>query len=274
MKTWIASLNNLLPMGLRSQSSKNSIDATPTTIDTNSCWWGDFSIGDEQSRFFKIGNVVICLDRYNNEWNITTHREGEQPFKSFSAQAANRITLKPVLPDKPILCKLDRPLYIPSGESIQLYISAPVWIRIEAGTAATVIDEIPTEVLPDTWFGNNTRDGELCYANRYPCSPYLDDLIRDTTSITIPFLITNQTKSTMLIETLKVPLNNLSIYRDAENSFWTEQLHLRHDDKNPVLIDPIVQGVMKTLKTPERISQARLPLKQKLHSLFNPFTWK
>lgn len=290
MMSWFKKVTQLLSFRRKTINPKLD-DAPDESEDDHTPWWGSFVIEEEQSRFFKIGNIILCLDRYNREWNITSYREGEgqgqgeiptdllsktrpkQPYKAFSAQASNTIILKPVLPDRSLLCKLNHPFYIPNGQTLLLYISSPLWIRIDAGNPSILLDEIPTEILADTWFGKNTLEGELCYASENPCSPRLEDLPRGNTRVISPLLIVNRSNETLLLKELRIPLPNLSIYSDAQNHLWTEQLHLYPEEQNDSETT-VLKGPPKSLKDIQLVHRARFGYKPGLRNLFSPFMWK
>jgi hypothetical protein len=236
-------------------------------------WWGDFVVEEEHSRFFKVGNIVICLDRYSRQWHITTYREGEKPFKNFAAQAANHIALRPTMPERALLSPLERPFYISPGEVVLLYISAPIWICLQAGTPPILLDEIPTETLLDTWFGKNTQEGELCYATATYCSTELDDLPRDTTRIISLVSIENHSKTTLLLQELKIPVPYLSIFSDPQNCLWTEQLNVQQKDAETTETS-IIKGPPAHLKDTILLTPPRLSIKPGLKNLFGLSMWK
>lgn len=274
MKAWLLKkLQDLLPF-MQKKAKENLIQTTEEeSLPKQECWWGSFLIEEEQSHFFKIGDLVTCVDRFNQKWHITTYHEGQQPLKTFAAQTSNEITLKPILPDRALLSLLDRPCYIPLGDTLLVYISVPLWIQISAGKPATVLDEFATEVLADTWFGKSTRTGELCYNNPIHGSPRLEDLTQDSTHAIIPVSIENRTKSTNLLHELKIPLEHLSLYSDKKNRLWTEHLHLYQDD-----LDNLQTLLVKHLPLPlsdlQLVSPARVPVKSGLKALFSSFMGK
>jgi len=269
---WLEKIARFLPFG-RKKSRVHLPALTDETTEAQELWWGTFSIEEEQSRFFKIGNIVICVDRFHHKWHITTYREGEQPFKTFAAQTSNEIHLKPALPDRALLSQLDRPIYIPVGKTVLIYISSPLWIRIEAGNPSTLLDEFATETLADTWFGKNTLDGEICYANHIQGSPRLEDLPRETTHVITPVSIENRSRETLLLQELKIPLPYLSIYSDKQNHLWTDQLNIYQED--PRYIETVVvQSPPLPLKDIHCITTPRLVSKPGFKNLFSPFMWK
>ncbi len=273
IKSWLLEKWQNLPF--IQKKAKNSF--IPTTdgefLTEQECWWGSFLIEEEQSRFFKIGAFVTCVDRFNQKWHITTYHEGEQPFKTFAAQTSNEITFKPTLPDRALLSLLERPCYIPASEALLVYISIPLWIQISVGNPATILDEFATETLTDTWFGKNTQTGELCYDNPLHGSPRLEDLPHDSTHAVIPVSVENRTKETMLLHQLKVPILSLSIYSDKQNRLWTEQLHLCQQDSDS-LESLVAKEPPSPLNDVQLVNSARGTLKPSLKTLLSPFMWK
>ena len=236
-------------------------------------WWGSFLIEEDQSRFFKIGELVTCVDRFNQTWHITTYHEGEQPFKTFAAQTSNIIHLKPILPDRALLSVLDRPYYIPLGDTLRVYISVPLWIQISAGNPKILLDEFGTKTLADTWFGKNTQTGELCYDNPIHASPRLEDLPQDSGHAIIIVSIVNRSKGIHLLHDLKIPLEDLSLYSDKKNRLWTEHLHLYQEDSNN-LQTLVVKNPPLPLSDFQWVSPARVTIKPRLKNLFSSFLWE
>ncbi|MEY3182938.1 MAG: hypothetical protein RLZ35_923 [Pseudomonadota bacterium] len=237
-------------------------------------WWGTFNLVDNESRFWKVGNQVICLDRYNDEWHIA-HCPADQfnptiparavdlPFKTFVLRnQGNDITLSPTLPDRPVVSQLEHPLHIPAGEKITLYVSSPVWMKITTGKVPQILlDDIPTQTLSDTWFGLNTLEGELCYASKTRCSSRLEEFSTSSERIISPLLIKNRSKKTLILDQLSVPLPYLSVYTDSVNRLWTEQLIIHRDgDDDPSV--KVAKGAPKAYTgTVTLLTEPRIDLK-------------
>ncbi|HQW57867.1 MAG TPA: hypothetical protein PK583_02805 [Gammaproteobacteria bacterium] len=273
MKYWLLEKLKNLPF-IKKKAKAAPIQSTDEEdLAEQELWWGTFLIEEEQSRFFKIGQLVTCVDRFNHKWHITTYHEGEQPFKTFAAQTSNTINLKPMLPDRALLSLLDRPCYIPLGETLRVYISVPLWIQISAGNPITILDEFATETLADTWFGKSTRAGELCYNNPIHGSPRLEDLPQDSTHAIIPVSIENRTKGTNLLHELKIPLDNLALYSDKKNRLWTEDVHLCQEDTNS-LETLTVKNAPLPLSDLQLVSPARVMIKPGLKNFFGSFMWE
>ncbi len=256
---------------------------------TSRKWWGSFQVEEGQSKFWRIGNVIVCVDRFQNEWHVAgcpvsilqgpvdeddsklTIPFNDLNFKTFTFKTEAEINIKPVLPDMPLASKLPQPLYIPAGESILLYVSSPVWIRIETGKTNIILDEIPTFVLSETWISHNnsTIAGEICYSGHTHCSSYLKEIPSGPDRIISPMLIKNDSEETLKLEKISVPLPYLSVYSDAENFLWTEQLYVFKDGNDNPEVE-VAKGPPKALDEIYRLTKARkeLPTNTSLRRLF------
>jgi len=280
MAVWIKNLTRVF----KTRSVADDPDELQSFSDigiTSRQWWGTYQVEDGQSRFWRIGNVVICVDRVTSEWHIAScpvGKIGDVPdsdtsdtdeagnkfqipfdrlnFKTFTFHTQAEIELKPILANRPLASKLERPLYIPGGEDILLYVSSPVWVRVQTGKGKIILDEIPTFVLSDTWFGPNTREGELCYAGHTHCSPHLKDVPSGPDRIISPMLIKNHAKQPLKLENISVPLPYLSVYSDKANFLWTEQLYVyREEDSGPEV--EVAKGPPKALEEITLLTRAR-----------------
>ena len=83
----------------------------------------------------------------------------------FSVQrTSDDIIVEPVLANRPVIVRPRKALYVEGLETSTLYVSTPLWIRIRLGETR-VLTEIPSIRPSDSWFGPNTREGELCYSS-------------------------------------------------------------------------------------------------------------
>jgi hypothetical protein len=247
----------------------------------STAWWGTFQVESGQSRFWRVGNVVVFVDRFTHEWHIASSEvaavtnndesglaehlqfaSNELKFKTFTFRTQAEISLSPVLANRSLASKLAHPLFIPGGEEILVYISSPVWIRVTTGSSNIILDEIPTFHLSDTWFSNNTQHGELCYAGHTYCATSLKEIPFGPDRIISPMLIKNKSKSLLHLEKVSVPLPFLSVYADEKNYLWTEQLNVKRErDENPEVL--ITKGPPTTLEEIIKLSSPRSDVRRR-----------
>ncbi|MBT4964427.1 MAG: hypothetical protein HOI53_05730 [Francisellaceae bacterium] len=255
-------------------TSPFDIDTYQDVEEKATCWWGCFSLEESQSKFWRVGEAIIYIDRFTHEWHIgstLTTQESVLPLdnttppsppknmqsKTFTFTTQAEVRLKPVLPKLSLASKLQTPLYIPGGEQILLYISSPVWVQITTSNNRVILDEIPTHPLSLTWFGENTIDGELCFAGNTFCSSQLKYVPAGADRIISPMLIKNQSKKILCLEKINVPLPHLSVYSDKQNYLWTEQLTVYNEGDDPPLVQ-ISKGPPKSMRDITLISRGRM----------------
>lgn len=273
MKTnsWLSKIKSIFLFQRKKAPSKQLIDLLDTP-EENSVWWGSFLVDNQQSRYSKIGNIIVCIDNYNHEWQLDIYRESnltQTKTKTLGTQlSTNEINLKPALPDRTLHAKLLSPLVIPPDGSITLYLSTPIWIRIEIGAKPIALDEIPTHILADTWWGKNTVEGELCYAANPMPSLRSDDLPQDPTHVMSMMFMHNQSRDRIFLQDIRLPLPFLSIFCDERNHLWTEQVNVIFDQiTEPTTV--ITPTPPKELNNPTLISHPRIAVKPSFKHLFN-----
>jgi hypothetical protein len=209
----------------------------------DSVWWGTFSVEEDTANCWRVGALTVWIERRREEWRIS-HASTDDPFETaveittpaeeilpegdvtlhrFAAKRTeNGLKITPVLPDRPLVSRPDTPFHVLAGDDVLVYVSSPVWMKIEAGAPPRSLLELPIYRSSDTWFGPNTREGELCYASRTACRQDHDDLPRRPHRAVTPLRIRNRTEATLLIERLNVPVPNLSLYATSRGALWTQ----------------------------------------------------
>lgn len=128
------------------------------------------------------------------------------------------------LPDRAVVVKPEVPLYVPAGETVTLYLSVPLWLRIEVGEPGRMLREAPSFRLSDTWFGPNTREGELCYATQTSGRFDLADVPLRLHRAVTPVLIHNRAADTLFLERVRLPVEYLSLYEAPDHFLWTQSV--------------------------------------------------
>jgi hypothetical protein len=241
-------------------------------------WWGHFTIEEQKAAFWQVGPLSLWVQRLNHEWRIafesnahnrdlplaihTAYAQDDllaktNPLRFGLSKTSNAITLTPTLADRPVVVRPEKPLQILPQDTVRIYVSTPVWVRIEAGDPARALTEIPSARPSDTWFGPNTMEGELCYASSAFCRLRAEDIhFRANRAIT-QVSIDNQATTPLLLESLNLPVVYLSLYHHRETHYlWTESVRLvreEGDKLNPVTLDaspPQLAGICEKLQGP------------------------
>jgi hypothetical protein len=212
-------------------------------------WWGTFEIPDGDTGRWRIGPLSLWAQRLSPEWRFA-HEIGDDALDSSLAvqipadpidlttslevhrygfrSCPATVRLTPVAADRPLVVNPEQPVHLPAGEELIIYVSSPLWVRIEVGEPAVELCEVPTFRPTDTWFGPTTLTGELCYASRTSARLHLEDLpVRPHRAVSA-VTIRNRARKSLPLERLKLPLPYLSLFT-ADGHLWTETVTFDHE---------------------------------------------
>ena len=214
-------------------------------------WWGNLRCEVGELRRWRVGPTTVWAERLPHEWRIW-RQQGEDFLADGheAAELADRdeippsatthrfsfeksvaaLDVFPLLADRSMIVKPESPFFVPSGESVTLYVSTPTWIVLQFGKPPQRLLEVPSFRPSDTWFGPSTREGELCYASRTAGRLTLEEIpVRPHRAVT-PMRIRNRAADPLLLQRVKVPVMYLSLFQGAQADghvhLWTEAVTL------------------------------------------------
>jgi hypothetical protein len=230
-------------------------------LSTSSRWWGAFQIAHGRAGCWRIGSMELWIQRLRGEWLIARKTDASAdedrlsvemnaPFAGLlELEAVSRfgvssesevMSLTPLLADRSVITSPVKPFYIPAGETLTVYVGSPLWVRVEVGSPPLALIEFPIVRPSDTWFGNDTHRGELCYASRTACRLRLDELPVHPHRAVTAVEIKNRASTALLLERMKLPVGYLSLFQDDQQTFWTRDLSIRHEEREE--LHPIRHG--------------------------------
>jgi hypothetical protein len=242
-------------------------------------WWGTFQFEKDQTCYWHLGSCSLSIIRTAEEWQIAslyTGELGERPmqiavaelpfgnkepllFKHFGfAATQGEITLMPILANRNQVSRPEFPFYVPSNQQITLYISSPTWVGLTLDQGRQSLLEIPTELQSDTWFGSNTRRGELCFASHTRCRRQFDPALLQPHRVISTVTLVNHATENLLIERLKLPLPYLSVYACQRGYLWTEDLTIVHKSSGSGAVVRIEKGLPHIAQQPQLVRKPRL----------------
>ena len=218
-------------------------------------WWGPVSLNADTGGQWDIGPSTLWVYRSSHDWRIV-HRPSTDPATAdpmaqrsdvtvplpddemtavldaddptlvthrYSVRNTDeRIALRPALPDRPVVARPEHPLSVLPRESVTLYLSTPLWARVELVESDRSLHEVPSHRMSDTWFGPSTRTGELCYATRTTGRLRLDKVpVRLHRALT-PLQVRNRASEALALERVQLPAPYLALYKSANNGLWTD----------------------------------------------------
>lgn len=242
--------------------------------------WEPLSLegGTEATRTF--GPLTLTVSWSGGEWFIEQAREGgaqlrrgplpraDEALVRFVAEGADdpSLVFQPMLADRSVVARPEIPLSVVAGSTARLVVSTPLWVGIQT-ISGRKVDEVPSVILKDTWFGADTRVGEVCYAAKTAARRRVEDVHRTHTRAITVITIRNETHEPFRVSRVKLPLPHLALYVDRAGSFFTQSIRIDHTREEHVgaeaisVVPPEASGAV-------RVSAARAPVDR---SIFSPF---
>ncbi len=248
-------------------------------------WWGKFERQESHIGRWQIGASALWLTRYPQEWRIAHYQSSDDPLASTIShdatvshhdihadakvyrysfkQAPTMLHLQPVLADRPVVIKPREPFQVQSGEEVTMYVMTPVWVRVGVGESNNILRDFPTFRPSDTWFGSSTIEGELCYASSTLGRLRLEDLPDTPNRAITPIKIRNRSKTSLLLERVKLPIQYLALYR-ANNDLWTQTITLAREQNTDNATLQIRKGAPVEAGEAERLAAPNLKAESNL----------
>ena len=190
--------------------------------------WARPSIGEWRLAWYSEADRL--MDRL--EVNVPVQAEPDPNHETTRyalATPGTGLRLTPHLADLPVVVRPETPLVIPPGQRTVLYVGTSVWVRVKAtGRGTPLLADIPVFRPSDTWFGSNTRIGELCYASRTKARTHEELLGRMPHRAVTPVELTNNGTDSLPVQQLRIPVQALSLY-EAGDRLWTDGIRFTRE---------------------------------------------
>ncbi len=195
----------------------------------------------------RFGPLSIYLGHFYQEWRVswTTTNDyldnsfalhhpftGEIPHElmsmiryTYSRPANHFVKITPVLGDLPFVAKPTKPLMVLPDETVRIFMSIPLFVRIETEDPYHLLEDIPVLQSPKTWFGDSTVRGEICYATRIKAVLNQSELINRPYRAISQLEIQNRSAHPLHVERLKVPAPFLSLFQGDDGLYYTSVMN-------------------------------------------------
>ncbi len=208
-------------------------------------FWSELTVPHRRAVRIRLGPLVVTVARLDNEWRVIREAVGgndsevsiqenvpiEEPPPSANvtryatASKTERLRIVPVLPDRSVLTRPERPISILPHTEVRLYVGSPLWIRLLQG-ADDLLGELPATPPKEAWVGSSTRDGELCYATRTYGRLHLEDMKLLPHRVMTSVAINNGAEHVFVCDHVSLPVRRLSVFASSEGRLWTEPISL------------------------------------------------
>lgn len=240
-------------------------------------WWGSTELSRDQWCTWHIGQLSFFVRCADTEWHLAWTRGSdplaptlscnldgdvspdvdamEQARFAFSG-ASRTLTLAPQLADRPVIVRPEIPLYIAPGQHVVLYVSTAIWLLPQVEGVTLV--EIPITRPSDTWFGANTRFGELCYGSITRARTSNRNYEPLPHRAVTPVDIHNEGAAALRVEQIRVPVTSLALYANDQGHLTTDSVRLvRREGESEATLDIPDASISDGA---QRIAEPRFPL--------------
>lgn len=208
-------------------------------------WWGEFEIPKDAWCSWQISLLHLYINRKANEWHIAWRRDEDPLSTELSCQLKDSeapdlditesarfiisgthlgFSLELALADRPVVARPDVPVSVPPGERATLFVSSGIWIQ--PTVSGSPLLDIPIYRPSDTWYGPNTREGELCYFSLTRARTIAQEATVYPHRATTPITVINRSDEILRIERIRVPMPLLGLYLDKGGNFVTNSTTL------------------------------------------------
>lgn len=215
-----------------------------------------FQLEEGQILHVRLGPLDLFVGHFFQEWRVSWYSSNDYldnsfelnlPFQgkvpellssqiryTYSRDSNSFIKVTPVLGDLPFVAKPTKPLMVLPGETVKIYMSIPLFLRLELEEPYCLIEEIPVLMSPKTWFGKTTIIGSVCYSTRIKAVLDRKELVNRPYRAVSQLIIENRGHDSLHVERLKVPAPHLSLYQREDGLFMTSVIHYIRDSSGQI----------------------------------------
>lgn len=253
-------------------------------------WWGEHRIEHGQAGRFRVGPLILTVTRLDNEWRLERDSSGDSSDTTVGVEVpvepagpgatarvsrfgdsngAEKLELVPALPDRPVVTRPEHPITVPPHEKVTVYVGSPLWLRVSDAEHKQMLEELPAFRPSLTWWGTNTREGELCYGTRTYGRLRLDEIIHYPHRVMTAVSIDNGADQPLLLERVLLPVRRFGVYATSDGQLWTESVTLERGEGEQLATLHLDKKPPKQAGDAQQIGKPREPSSQKL--LFHAF---
>lgn len=249
-------------------------------------WWGRHAVAEGRCARWQVGPLTIWVQRLAIEWRIAFARASSKLPQSAVAVATataclpeenlaqyvfhhspEALRILPALADRPVVTRPVTPVHVLPGEEATVFVSTPLWLRIDVGEPWRRLLELAIERPSDTWFGPSTQQGELCYAVDTRCHLYRQEVAARPDRAITPVVIRNQGDDPMLVERLNLPVLYLALFEARNGNLWTQSVVMKREREKGLASVDIGRG------PPPQEHNATLVAEPRRHLEKNVLNW-
>jgi hypothetical protein len=254
---------------------------------TRTQWWGRFEIPLGHTGRWRIGPLALEASRLRNEWRVSRATLGEPTdthcyfardgatadaapgavlTRYAAAGSSGWLELRPLLPDRSVITQPEHPITILPRQKLTIFVGSPLWVRLLADEE---LGELALQPPKLTWWGKNTREGEVCYASRTQGRLRVEEAALYPHRVLTAVLVQNDADEPLSFDRLNIPVRRLGVFAARNGRLWTESVTLERAAGEEFAVLHIGDGAPDVANDAECVSEPRDADRE--HSLFRAF---
>lgn len=240
-------------------------------------WWGDFEIEETGTRSWRIGPFRLWALRSPVEWSLSLVRSADMHDSTLAValedeaapgdeaetrrfgfhRSPSTLELRPLLAPRPVIVNPVRPFAVPGGQEVVIFAGTPLWLSVAVGPPRVPLLDAALHRPSATWFGADTRQGELCFASRTHANLRAENVRHWPHRAVSPVRIRNRAAGVLEVRKLRLPMPNLSLFADGAGRLWTETVVLEREEDGDFAALRLEQRPPEATGAEERIGGPR-----------------
>ncbi len=198
--------------------------------------WGGVTLPVGETRTGEWGTLRLILRRTAGELWIQQQRSPEPTdpdqgdWMRFAVPADGAVSIRPAMPDRMLVVSHEHRYHLPPRRDANVYVRIPLFVQIVMAHRRldTVLLDLPSIVLSDTWWGSFT-EGEVAYWLSTSARAAVDDTLFLPHVGMCPLRLVNESTTSLPVERFALQVAHLSLFSDGKRN-WTDEVQVRYED--------------------------------------------
>ncbi len=236
-----------------------------------------YNLAPNESETIGFGDRFILVKHIEKGWYINVVDDDNDKLAEdgefFHTGTSSAIIFSPALQEKPLVFKSNQLAILP-GQSLSFFVKVPLVLQVfySRKKEENLLKEIPFGNLSNTWFGDADK-GEAAYSIGTEYFLTLADANPSVFEAVCPVKVHNNSKAVLALERLILRVNNLSIYKNADN-FLTDLIKIEYKGKEQISsvsysYSKTIHGEKEVVITKPREENSLASLKINFHFIKN-----
>lgn len=240
-------------------------------------WYGEHQFSLKQTACWQVGERLIAIKRGDREWTIwnkETPDDLNQPItvntrieptalevapysRYMVTKTSDTLMIEPSLADRAVVATPSTPLVVMPQETIEVYVSTPLWMSIFIAETDMLIADIPFWRPSDSWFGPSTMKGDLCYSKYTDARVDLTQLEQHSCRAITEVSLRNDLHEPLKVEKLNLPVPSLKLYVNQKSEFWTDRVSIVQREEHGKSISLVTQSLPTGMEDDDEVFESR-----------------